>query len=212
MIRMRGAVGSIASVAAVLVLAGCGQDSGGDAQTSEAAPRPAAAPCSLLDAAAIEDLAGTALEGSANTINGTDLAACRYGNLSEVGIQVARVPANEWATALPAAVDALKKMPAGAIPPGVVTQLEDAAKLIDEGKSIPADEACDYFSTLLEVQNQPPGSTKSVTLYPSARAPKTINGQQCVDNTYTTITVGRPDIATTPDLKTKVETILDQLK
>lgn len=209
---MRGAVGSIASVAAVLVLAGCGQDSGGEEQTSEAAPRPAAAPCTLLDAATVEGLAGEALEGSESTITGTEVPACKYGNVSEVGIQVAQVPANEWATALPAAVDALRKMPAGAVDADVVKQLEDAAKLVDEGKTIPADEACDYFSTLLEVQNQPPGSTKSVTLFPSARAPKTINGQQCIDNTYTTVTVGRPDIAATPDLKTKIETILDQLE
>lgn len=205
--------GVFGSIALALIVTGCGQgDNEAEKPSSTAAPTSAASAssCGLLDAATVEDLAGKTLEGSPTAIAGTEMQACKYGNLADIGVQVAKVPAIEWAQSLPAAVAALKKMPN--VDAGNLQKLEDASALIEKGETIESKDACTYFSTMLELQKQEPGSTRIVNYFPNATAPQTINGQQCIADTFSSVSVGRPDIATTPDLLERVVTVLDQLK
>jgi hypothetical protein len=213
---MTGTRAVVGSIATLLFLAGCSQsDSGEDSTSASSAATSAEAadsPCSLLTPETVQDLAGVPLDGSESTVSGSDIPVCRYGVLADVGVQVARVPAEQWAKSLPGAVASLRSMPPGSVDPANMEQLENAAKLIEEGQTIPAAEACGYFSRLLEVQKQPPGSNRIVTYVPNRTTPETVNGQQCIDGRYVTLSVGRPEVGQMPELDQKVVGVLDQLK
>lgn len=209
-----------AVVAAALVLAGCGQapaqpsPTGASTAGPAEASAPGASPCDLLDEATVADLAGGSLDASITTIPGTAISACTFDGFADQAfhIQVAQAPAGQWANSLPALADSLHAQPEGAVDPGLLEQLDQASALIEEGKLIPADEACEYFGRLVEVQGLPAGSTKIVTFLPNRESPLAVAGQQCVDGTYTTLLVGRPDISESSGLAEKIDRILEQLE
>lgn len=166
-------------------------------------------PCTLLDDAALESLIGSAPQGAEVTVPGSDLLACQFGDITERGVQVAQVPAGEWAHSLPAMVDGLKALPAGTLDEDVLEQLQNASDAVDAGTSIPADEACTYFSQLLEIQGQEPGTTRVVSYYPDAESAIAITAQQCDAGTYTSLLVGRTDLAEDSGLANQLSGLLD---
>lgn len=213
----------------VAVSAGCadsGQSSGADAErtdpsssTSEQSSTPtsiptstaaATGPCALLDAATIRELAGEELEGQEATVAGSDRPACMYGRLDGVGVQVAQVPASDWARALPAIADQLEAMDAFG-DPGIRRQLVEAARLIERGRTIPSERACGLFTDMLELQSGlHAGSDYVITYIPSDQDPQAASGQACVDDTFTSVSVGQPDLQVGAELEAAVEAALQE--
>jgi hypothetical protein len=211
-----------AGILLFVVLVGCSQP--GQGENSPPSTRPDSpgvsaspggeatdSPCTLLDDATLDSLIGSAPPGVEVTVPGSDLRACQFGDITERGVQVAQVPAGEWASSLPAMVETMKDLPAGTLDAGVMKQLEDASDAIAAGAAIPASEACTYFSSLLELQGQARGTTRSVTYYPNLESAVAITGQQCIAGTYTPLLVGRPDLADDPKIVDQVSDALDQL-
>lgn len=220
-----GLAASVAgSILASVLLVGCTPPST-NAQSPTSAPEqstsatatpstpadPADSPCALLDEATLESLIGSAPNGGEVTVPGSDLRVCQFGDITVRGVQVAQVPAGDWAHSLPAMVDGLRALPEGTLDPTVMKQLEDASEAVAAGADIPAAEACDYFSRLLEVQGQDPGTTRSVSYYPDMENAIAVTGQQCVDGTYTSVLVGRDDLADDPAIVDQVLTVLVQI-
>ncbi|MFC7488572.1 hypothetical protein ACOCJ7_08265 [Knoellia sp. CPCC 206453] len=201
-----------ASVAmALLALTGCSQpDEGAGTTASKGTAEAADAQCELLTAAELVSLTGKKLEGRGTTITGSTIRACQYGELETVGLQVAKVPADEWAKALPGVVEQFKAN--GAMGSSdVLAQLEKAAKVIEEGNTLPPGKACEFFSTLVEVQGKPP-QTRSITAYvPTADDPVAISAQSCQGDTYVSLLVGRPDITPGSELESLITQTLDRL-
>lgn len=168
----------------------------------------ASGPCALLDAATIRGLAGEELDGQPATVAGSDLPACIYGRLDSVGVQVAQVPASDWARALPALADQLEA--AGALGyPRIRRQLEEGAQLIESGRTIPSRRACGLFTDMLMLQaGVPAGSDYAITYIPSEQDPQAASGQTCVDGTFTTVGVGRPDLQAGAKLEAALEAAL----
>jgi hypothetical protein len=226
-----GAVSVLVAVSAGC--AGSGQSSGDDedpadpssSSTSEQSSTPTSTPtstaadtgpCALLAAATIrelagEELAGEELEGQEGTVVGSDLPACIYGRLDGVGVQVAQVPASEWARALPALADQLEAADALG-DPGIRRQLEEAAQLIESGRTIPSQRACGLFTDMLELLQGgvPPGADYSITYVPSDRDPQVAAVQACVDDTFTTVGVARPDLKAGAEMEAALEAALQE--
>ncbi|MFD4960270.1 hypothetical protein [Microbacterium sp. NPDC058389] len=181
------------------------------ATPSVAPSEPNDSPCTLLDSATLESLIDSAPSGSEVTVPGSDLPACQFGDITELGVQVARVPAGEWAGSLPAIVDGLRALPEGTLDPAVMKQLEDSSEAIAAGAVTPAGEACGYFSSLLELQGQEPGTTRSVSYYPDMETAIAVTGQQCVDGIYTSVVVGKDDLADDTAIVDQVLTVLLQI-
>ncbi|MGN8552204.1 UNVERIFIED_CONTAM: DUF3558 domain-containing protein [Microbacterium sp. SLM126] len=221
--RIGRSVGAaVAGILFSVVLVGCSQTDPGESSTSVKTPdssavgaspggEAAGSPCSLLDDATLAALIGTAPQGAEVTVPGSDLRACQFGDITERGVQVTQVPAGEWAHALPAMVESMKDLPAGTLDASVMKQLEDASDAIAAGATIAAEEACTYFSRLLEIQGQEPGTTRAVTHYPDFESAIAITGQQCIEGTYTSLLVGRPDLTDDPEIVDQVSNVLDQL-
>lgn len=179
-----------------------------DAATSPASPVPttdAASPCDILSDDQLTDLLGdTVGTGSEVDVPGSTLTACQYGSGS-TGLLVAQTPAVEWAQQLPGLVDAVLAAP---IDEGLRAQIEDAAAAVESGEDLTPDQACEYFSQLLEVGGLEPGTTASVSYLPDLETATAANGQQCENGTYTMLTLIRENIADDP---TVVQQLLDQL-
>ena len=223
-----GVVGVLAALSAGC--AGSGQSSGDDAdpaspssssseQSSDPAPDPTSTPsstaaasgtCALLDPATIQELSDEQLEGQESTVAGSDLPACVYGRLDGVGVQVAQVPASEWARALPALAEQLKA--AGALgDPDIRRQLDEAAQLIESGRTIPSERACGLFTDMVELLGGvPAGSDYAITYIPNDQDPQAASGQACVDGTFTTVGVGRPDLKVGAELEATLEAALQE--
>lgn len=200
--------------------AGSGQSSGDGAdqtdpskstgEQSSAVPTSSGSPagqCALLDPMTVQDLAGEHLDGREATVAGSNLSSCEYGRLDDVGVRVAQVPANEWARALPGIVDQFKAM--GALDdPNLRRQLEDGKDLIERGETIPPDQACALFSDMLRLQGVPAGGDWIITYIPGRENPQAASVQACVDGTYTSIVVGKPDLAVSREQETALEEAL----
>ncbi len=155
-------------------------------------------PCGLLDDETIAALIGSTPAGNEVQVTGTDLPACQIGNTSTGGIQVSQVPAEDWARSLPSVLDSFRALPDGAVDPTMLQQIEGAAAELEAGAIIPADEACGYFSSLLELQGREPGTTLSVSYIPDRESAMAVSAQQCVSGTYTTLLVAREGISADP--------------
>lgn len=208
-----------AAVVAVLLLAGCGQapaePSPADLSTTGPAPTSASgeSPCDLLDEATVVDLAGGFADGTVGTIPGTAISACTFDIVTDqpFHIQVARVPADEWARSLPGVVATLRNLPEGTVDATILAQLDEASALLEQGDSIPAGEACRYFSQLLETGGYDAGTTTSVNYIPYRDSAVAISGQQCLEGVYSTLLVAPADADQSPDLAQKVERALARL-
>jgi hypothetical protein len=163
--------------------------------------------CELLTDAQIAKLAGEPLGGEQPHTIADQLPACVWGT-PEKGVQVASASAVDWARGLPAVVDQIKA--GGALDAANLQKLEDAAGLISSGDSIPADQACDLFSTLVEANGLPKGSDSIVNVFPNADDPRAISGQACRNDVYTTVLLVRPNLSASDDETQRVERALRQ--
>lgn len=203
-------IGAVAAIA-LLALSGCSQaDKGSDAGRSNSPSRTADGQCALLTADEVESLTGEKLEPRATTISGSTIPACQYGELSSTGIQVNKGSADVWARALPGFVEQIKA--SGAFGSDeVLAQLERAADAVEQGKTLPPGEACEFFSTLIELQDQPPNTHSITTYLPTADKPFAISSQSCHGDTYASLLVSRPGITRGGGLESLVGQQLDAL-
>lgn len=198
----------LAIVSALLVLGGCGSsesdppDAGPSPvespSASSAAPTPTETPtgaalCTVLSVDEVGELAGETLRDVHETDIGGLLPACIWGSLDDVGVQAGVVDAGLWARSLPEVVESLKQ--SGVVDDAAnLRKLDEAADLIESGSEIPAAEACELFSDLIELNGVPRGSDTTVNLVPSAEDPQAITAQICRDGAYATVLVARPDL------------------
>jgi hypothetical protein len=157
-------------------------------------------------------LLGETPEGKEVLITGSTIDACLFGELSVRGIQVAQVPAGVWAHSMPAIYDALMSMPEGSVAPSVLAQMKEAADILKAGGSIESDKACEYFSFMLEATGQPAGTTMSSNYIPGPNSKAVaLSVQQCVGGVYSSILVGRADVADHPELVDTVQGLIANL-
>jgi hypothetical protein len=131
-----------------------------------------------------------------------------FGRLDGVGVQVAQVPASAWARALPALADQLEAADTFD-DPGFRRRLEEAARLIERGRTIRSERACGLFTDMLELQGGvPAGSDFAITYIPSDQDPQAVSGQACVDGTFTSVSVGKPDLQVGAELEAVMEAAL----
>ncbi|WP_436037305.1 hypothetical protein [Microbacterium sp. LjRoot45] len=176
--------------------------------SSDAAP---GSPCTLLDDETVADLVGASSAGVETTPPGTELPVCQYAATDGGGVQVAQMPAAEWARALPALVESILALPEGAVPDSLRSQIEDAVNAVESGSTIEPEAACGYFSQLLEAAGQGAGLVSSIAYLPDRESAVAVSGQQCIDGTYTSLLVYRDGIATDEQIVDQVSGILDQL-
>lgn len=176
--------------------------------SSDAAP---GSPCTLLDDETIADLVGAFSDGVETTPPGTELPVCQYAAADGGGVQVAQMPAAEWAQSLPALVESLLALPEGAVPESVRSQIEDAVNAVETGATIEPEAACGYFSQLLEAAGQEAGQSSSIAYLPDRDSAVAISGQQCINGTYTSLLVYRDGIATDEQIVGRVSGLLDRL-
>jgi predicted RecA/RadA family phage recombinase len=216
-----GAAVVLGSIFIAVLLAGCTQSVAVDTSASpDVDPSPSAttqgdasasSPCELIDDAMIESLLGDVPEGTEVTVPGSDLPACEFGDLTANGIQVSRVPASEWAAALPGIVQQMQSLPAGAVNETALKQLASAAEQIAAGATVAEDTACEYFSSLLEIRGEAPGTSLAVSYYPDLASAIAVTGQTCVDGAFTSLVLGRSDLAGDASIADQVATVLTQL-
>jgi hypothetical protein len=155
-------------------------------------------PCGLIDAAVASDLAGLAVTGKEGMVGGSGTPSCVYGDPSTHAVQVIQMPANLWVDALPVALETLGAIPDDAVDPEDVQELEAAASMIEEGASIPAGEACDLFGKLAQVTGYAAGTTRILN-YVQLGGKGALTGQQCLDGTFTSLVVTRPELSESDD-------------
>ena len=166
-------------------------------QATQASPapspteQPSRGVCAVLDVATVEQLAGQALKPRKSTVAGSDLPACLYGSLDDVGLQVARAPATDWARALPTLVRQLKSADA-LRDPATSRQLEQAARLIAQGRTVKPEHACDLFNRMLQATGGPANADTVVNYLPNKQDPQAVTGQRCDERTFTSILLARP--------------------
>ncbi len=196
----RGIVAGFGILTLALLIAGCAQ---AEAPGSSAAPSPSvsaaegetrasddASPCDLLDHGTLTSLLGAAPDGTEVTVPGSNIPACQFGDLTTNGVQVAQVPADEWAQSLPAMVEAVRAAAPEMIGDQKFDAFVQASERIESGGTITGDEACDFFSVLLEIQGQAPGSSLTVNYLPDQANAIALTAQQCVDGTFTSVVLG----------------------
>lgn len=91
------------------------------------------------------------------------------------------------------------------------SRFEEAIARVESGEVIAADEACSYFSDLLEAQGQAPGSNLVVSYLPDQDSAIAVSGQTCVAGTFASLLVGRMDLADEPDIASQVREVLTGL-
>ncbi|MGW5705454.1 DUF3558 family protein [Amycolatopsis japonica] len=213
-----GRIAVVVAASAMLLLAGCSSDKSGSAPQGKVAESEApssadpaaetAAPdalCELLTPADLSMIAGEASEPKALAVGG--LPACHWETPAGGRVQVIGTSAEKWATQLPAAIEQVKK--SGLLDdPETARKLEAARDLIASGKEIAPDRACELFSTLLEVQGLPAGSSRTVNLIPTRENPKAINGQTCSGGRFTSVQLVAPNLSGSDDEASKMSSVL----
>ena len=185
---------------------------GGDASRSTvrspaAVPQAESGPCSILEPETVAKLTGEELVGTETVIPGSDLPSCAYGRPDATGLQVSQVPASEWARALPGLVDGLSD--SGALgDPGLRRQLEEGARLIERGSTMPPEQACALFSDMLELRSGVAGLDRDIAYLPDREDPQAVTAQACIDGTFTSLVVGGPDLEVRPDVATTIGKVL----
>jgi hypothetical protein len=168
-------------------------ESASESATESASPGAAdAAPCESLDANDLQALTGKDL-GTGNVGQVGALPACQWGSPSSAGVQAVSVTAEEWGAELPGLIQQVKA--SGAFDDAANTkQLEKASKLVEQGKQLDADQACNLFSELAELQGNKPGQDTTVTLLPTSDNPQAISAQTCTDGRFASVLVIKPGI------------------
>ncbi|WP_295775772.1 hypothetical protein [uncultured Microbacterium sp.] len=198
---------------AALSLSGCVQSR--PSGTDDSAPASESADesmCELLDSATVASLIDEAPEGREFTIPGSTLEACEFGALEQSGVQVSQQPADEWAQSLPSLWAQLKATADSRMMSAPsVSRLDDAVRRIESGRHLDATEACTYFSDLLAIQGQDAGSNMVVFYLPNKPSAIAVSGQSCQSGVFTSVVVGRQDLAELPDMADRVGQILNDL-
>jgi hypothetical protein len=102
-------------------------------------------------------------------------------------VQVISVDSSEWGQALP---ELLRVVDASAIADGAgIRRLLEAAELVESGQRLSPDDACSLFSKLVELQGQPPASSRIVAVVPTRQNPQAVSGQQCSQGRFTSVLV-----------------------
>jgi hypothetical protein len=203
------------AASAMLGLAGCSSDKSGSAPQGKAAESVApssadsattpGALCELLTPAELSMLAGEVSDPKTLAVGG--LPACHWEAPAGGRVQVLGASAGTWATQLPAAIEQVKR--SGLLDdPETARKLEAARDLIASGKEIAPDRACELFSTLLEVQGQPAGSSRTVNLIPTRENPKAINGQVCSGGRFTSVQLVAPNLSGSDDEASRMSSVL----
>jgi hypothetical protein len=190
----------------MLVLsAGCGSDdpeaddsgpipsvsTGSSSPSTDSSPEPTA--CDLLTDSQVAALAGQPLNAGEEATIGATIPACQWGSLDDVGVQAGIVDAGLWAHSLPDLVTEFQA--SGALDEENVAKLEEAAELVESGREIADDRACELFSDLVELNGLPAGSNLTVNLLPSAEDPVAFSAQTCRNGRFASVLVVRPDIS-----------------
>ncbi|SDU38780.1 DUF3558 family protein [Amycolatopsis keratiniphila] len=213
-----GRVAVFVAASAMLGLVGCSSDKSGSApqgQVAASVAQSSADPdaktstpdalCELLTPAELSTLTGEASDPKTLAVGG--LPACHWKTPAGGRVQVIGTSAEKWATQLPAAIEQLKK--SGLLDdPETARKLEAARDLIASGKEIAPDRACELFSTLLEIQGQPVGSSRTVNLIPTRENPKAINGQACSGGRFTSVQLVAPNLSGSDDEVSRLSSVL----
>lgn len=205
-----GRIAVFVAASAMLSLVGCSSakpDSAPQGKVAEGVA-PSSAPealCELLTPADLSMLAGEVSDPKSLAVGG--LPACHWETPAGGRVQVIGASAEKWATQLPAAIEQVKR--SGLLDdPETARKLEAARDLIASGKEIAPDSACELFSTLLEVQGQPAGSSRTVNLIPTRENPKAINGQACSGGRFTSVQLVAPNLSGSDDEASRLSSVL----
>ncbi|WP_154792181.1 hypothetical protein [Occultella kanbiaonis] len=151
-------------------------------------------PCAQPDAEVIAALAGVELEPHLHEVSG--VPACVWGNLNGTGVQVILVGAERWATQLPAIFEQLLAQPqlAETLSEDELANIEDITAAIEAGEEIDSTRACEMFSLMLVADGQPEGENFTVKIVPSAADPQAITAQGCIEGTFSSVLLVKPDL------------------
>lgn len=142
-------------------------------------------PCDLVDNSILEEVAGSEITtSSASDLQG--LPRCIHTTASGARVQVASMPAADWAAAIPGLLDLVRDT-GGFTDAENLAKLDRAEELLNGGGVEAGQAACDVFSLLVEIQGLPPGSAQVINFVPNAAAPLAVNGQRCADAVYTSV-------------------------
>ncbi len=175
----------------LVLLTGCASGAGSSSPAEMSSAVPQSDSCDALDEKQISKLAGD-LVGAVEAREAVGLPACLWTTTGG-RVQVIRAPAGQWAMQLPNAVDQL-------LASGLEISQEDrreldvALRLIRGGDQIDTDEACDMFSTVMEIQGQQPNSDETVQLFPSRDDLQAIAAQSCRNGYFTSVTLASPNL------------------
>jgi len=213
-----GRIAVFVAASAMLWLVGCSSDKSGSApqgKVAEGVAPSSADPatktstpdalCELLTPAELSMLTGEVSGPKSLAVGG--LPACHWETTDGGRVQVIGASAEKWATQLPAAIEQVKK--SGLLDdPETARKMEAARDLVASGKEIAPDRACELFSTLLEVQGQPAGSSHTVNLIPTRENPKAINGQACGGGRFTSVQLVAPNLSGSDDEVSRLSSVL----
>ena len=194
------------SVRTLLVLVSCvllaGCSSGGsresgqtpspkDASTSapsSLAPPASVDPCDLLTDLQVEKLAGGSVGAARPGLTG-GVANCQWAAAEGSFVQAIGAPSSAWAESLPENLRAIEA--SGQFTDSAnMRKLRKAAELVEGGQDPSPVQACSLFSDLLELQGQPRGTHRIVTVIPTRAAPQGVTGQWCSRGRFTSVLVG----------------------
>jgi len=189
-------LGMLCGLVTVLALgAGCddepdNSDTSGTGDTSDTREEGSAC-ATLLDRSA--ELAALGSHSAERSTDVGGLPACQAliagSSLGIDRIQVIQVPAEDWATTLPALIDEV--LGSGLVKdPAQLRRLEQGREMIDSGDELTADSACELFTTLVvSLQGLEAGAQSIVNVLPDRQNPQAVNGQACSDGTYTSVQI-----------------------
>lgn len=214
-------------LAVVSVLSACAAPSDvedvvepGSSASVAATPAPAAAdpaeedeaeaedggPCDLVDAETVSELAEREIDTPRETVVGA-LPACQWHG-ADVSLQVAQVPAVDWAVSLPAIIAQVRQ--SDGVDDATLARFDEAEELIESGAVDPA-AACDMFSMMTEISGHEPGTDRSINLVPDAQAPQAISGQACVDGVYSSVLFVAPGLSADSPKVSAVDVVLNKV-
>lgn len=140
--------------------------------------------CKVLDEDQISMIKGGPI-GVAESSEVKGIPACTWP-IEGGQVQVVRAPASAWAEQLPTLMN---QVSTSGLKLSIADRQEfDAAlQLLQRGEPVDADQACDLFSSLLELQGTEPGAQQTVQIAPSREDPQVISAQSCRDGMFTSV-------------------------
>jgi hypothetical protein len=198
-------------LAVLLLVGGCGgessPDKGSTAQPSE--PETTQADTTCADTLALDEAEKLADEdmGEPHKVPVGGLEACRWDAPdSDTWVQAIRLPAAEWAEALPELIEQVRE--SGLATGDTLRKLEEGLDLLESGE-LGGDAACRLFTTMVvEIQGAPAGSREIVNYVPTEDDPRAVNAQACRDGVYVSVQLVAGDIEASADTTARVQTAL----